>query len=500
MKLRNKSFKISLFWKFALASTFVVIIFGAINIFLLWSSVYTSFELEIDKRCTVLATIISEKAVSPLVYEDELALHNILNEIKQSDPSISYAFILDKDQRIIAQTFDINIPKELITINTLIDGQYSIKVIETNHFKYPVVRDIAYPILNGSVGTVRMGIVEDHIQQDISKATKNLILMIIAFLIFGLIGAFFFSYIITAPIKSISKKAQNIDLNLIELEAFSFDSKKMLPIVNIQFDDELDVLVEKFSEMLNRLRNSYLDLNETQKALIQAEKLASLGTFSAGIAHEINNPISGILNCLNRIIKDPENVEQNSKYAILIKDAINKIENVVQHLLNFSRKHDIDLKPTNLNAVIKQSVELISYKLKTLKVKVDIDDTEMLYVMGSANHLEQTLVNLLINGHDAIVERKKKEPELEELLDISYSRKAGNVCIRVSDNGIGIASSDEGNVFDPFYTSKDVGKGTGLGLSVSFNLIKEHKGNIYFKSEVGQGTSFFIELPIYTKS
>ncbi len=500
MKLQNKIIILPLFWKFAIVSTIIVVIFGSINIYLLWTSVYKSFEKEIDKRCKVLARIVSEKALTPMVYEDYMNLYNILDEIKQSDPSISYIFILNNSNRVIAQTYEINIPHDLMEVNSLIDGNYNIEVIETNNYKYPVIRDIAYPILNGELGTVRLGIVEEHIQQEIKEATRNLILMIIAFLIFGLISALVFSHIITLPIKKISQKAQIIDLNYIDSENYEINRRKRMKLFNMQINDELDVLVTKFSEMLNRLKMNYTELKNTQNALVQAEKLASLGTLSAGVAHEINNPISGIKNCVNRLIKNPHNIEQNTKYVVLIKDATNKIENVVQHLLNFSRKQDISFEKVNLNLVIDSAILLTAFKLRSKSVQIKTVYMEKFSVNGSANHLEQVFVNLILNSLDAILERKEKEPNLDGKIEIFINKISDKIFIYLKDNGIGIPEKIQDKIFDPFFTSKKVGKGTGLGLSVSFNLIKEHGGKISFSSSENEGTEFVIELPCSRKT
>jgi len=499
MAKQNRIVRFPLFWKFTIVSTIVVVIFGSINIYLLWTSVYTSFEKEIDKRCKVLAKIISEKSLTPIVYGDNLSLYNILDEIKHSDPSISYIFILDRGNNLIAQTYDITIPEVLLNINSLKSGEYSIKVINTTHFKYPVIRDIAFPILKGEVGTVRLGIVEEHIEQEMVEATNNLILMIIFFLFFGLTGALFFSYIITSPIRKISQKAQIIDLNHIDSQAEELDERKTLKLFNIVINDELDVLVRKFSEMINRLKNSYLELKETQNALVQAEKLASLGTLSAGVAHEINNPVSGIKNCVNRIMKHPENREQNAQYLVLIKEAGDKIENVVKHLLNFSRKQNILLTKTELNSVIDSAISLSAYKLQSKHVKLNVSFQKTHHVNGSANHLEQVFVNLILNSLDAILERKEKETKLSGEIKISTNQILNKVYIHLKDNGIGIPKEIQNKIFDPFFTSKKVGKGTGLGLSVSFNLIKEHGGKILFSSTENLGTEFVVELPCHSK-
>ncbi len=129
MWYRKKIIKLPLFWKFAIVSISVIFIFGSINIYMLWSSVYTSFEKEIDKRCKVLAKIVANRALTPMVYDNFVELSNILDEIKQSDPSISYIFLLNNTNRLVAQTYNIKLPDKLLYANSLNSDEYSIKAI-----------------------------------------------------------------------------------------------------------------------------------------------------------------------------------------------------------------------------------------------------------------------------------------------------------------------------------------------------------------------------------
>ena len=495
MKQANKIFNFPIFWKFAFVSIVVVVIYGSINIYMLWNSVYYSFENEIDKRSNILAQIVAEKALEPMVYGNNISLYSVLDEIKNSDPTISYIFILDKSNKIVAQTYDISIPNSLIHVNELDGNSVKIKEIETANFSSKIIRDIAYPILNGDVGVVRLGISEDYIHTKLIKITRELIIMIIAFLIFGLVGALFFSYIITTPITKISKMAQIIDINNLGSEDFEINSKNKSRLFNIEIKDELDELVTKFSEMVKRLKTNYVDLKNSESALVQAERLASLGTLSAGVAHEINNPISGIQNCVNRILKNPENQEQNIKYIALIKEATDKIENVVQHLLKFSRKQKMTFTDTNLTTVIENAISLTSHEIKKNQIAVKFDTKKNWIVNGSSNHLEQVFVNLILNSIDAIEEKKLNTDPFKG--EINISMKNGNEIIEIhfKDNGNGVPLDIQSKIFDPFFTSKEVGKGTGLGLSVSFDLIRKHNGHIFLVSNVLKGTEFIIELP-----
>jgi two-component system NtrC family sensor kinase len=496
MKQASKIYKLPIFWKFAIVSTMAVTLFGLINIYMLWSSVYTSFEEELDKRCNILAQIVAEKALDPMAYGDDMSLYTVLDQVKKSDPSISYIFILDKSNKIISQTYDINIPDELVNANPLsVVNGVSIKVLETRNFEYNIVRDIAYPILKGDVGVVRLGITEDFIREKILEDIMDFIIMIFSFLVLGLLGALFFSYLITRPITEISNMAQIVDLNNIDSDDFKIDSRKRMRLFNIQLEDELDVLVAKFSEMIQRLRSNYRELKETESALVQAERLASLGTLSAGVAHEINNPISGIQNCVNRIIKDPDNREQNIKYISLIKEATDKIQNVVQHLLKFGRKQKLSFENININTAIENAISLTNHEIQKNQISIKFNDKEGCYVNGSSSHLEQVFVNMLLNSKDAILEKKGLIPALKGKIEIFIESKTNKLTVHFKDNGIGMPKDIQGKIFDPFFTSKNVGKGTGLGLSVSFNLIKKHKGDIRFNSDENIGTEFIIELP-----
>ncbi len=489
-----KSVNLPLFWKFAITMFVLVFIFGMINMFILWKSVYRSFENEIDKRSVVLSTIISEKAVDPIVYEDVVSLYNILNDMVRSDSSIAYIFITDQKGKVVAKTFDTDVPPSLLTANEIHDGKYNIELLDAKNYKFHTIRDIAFPILGGHIGTVRMGLIEDSIRTEIKSATNSLLTMILLFLVIGLIGAFGFSYLITSPIHYISNQAQRVNFDTLNLDIKETKYPRYKRLLNFYFSDELDLLVAKFKEMLFRLKHNYTELQKTRNSFVQAEKMAAIGTLAAGIGHEINNPISGIKNCLIRISKQPDNLEQTANYIRLIQDATDKIENVTQHLLDFSRKQESVFTIIDVSETLNNSISLISYKAEKAHIKLMHNFSNRINVVGSQNHLEQVFLNMLLNSIDAINEVKERNPEYQGVIKILLEKNHGKVLINIEDNGVGISNENQRKIFDPFYTSKEAGKGTGLGLYVSFNIIKEHNGEIYFKSEPGKGTVFSIEL------
>jgi two-component system NtrC family sensor kinase len=490
-----KTFRLTLFKKFAIAATVIVIAFGVTNLYFLWYSGYKSFEHEIEKRSKVLSKIIAERVLQPIVYDDYVNVYKVLDQVKSNDPSVAYIFILDENNKIIAQTYDLRIPFSLIQANKAENNSHNIKVIKTKNFEHDIIRDIAYPILNGEIGTVRLGLIEEDIRKELNDASRTMSLMVISFLVIGLVLAFFFSFLITLPIKRITQKAQNLDLNSISMAEIEEKPLRFRTFFNFYFSDELDILIAKFSEMIDRLKNNIIELRATRNSFIQAEKLASIGTLTAGISHEINNPLAGIKNAMNRIEKEPENIQQNIKYIELIKDAISKMEGVVKPLLSFSRKSDISITKVPIQSIIENALQLADYKTKKANIQIEKQIQANCEIHISVNHMEQVLINLILNGVDAIQDRIDADPTHQGKITIFVCNKDGVFSLKVKDNGIGISEKNQNKIFDPFFTSKELGKGTGLGLYVSYNIIKDLGGKLSFKSEENEGTEFLIELP-----
>lgn len=495
MKTIKKNVKINLFYKFVFGITSIIIIFGIINLIFLWKAVYSSFEKEIDKRCVVLAKLTADKAITPILYEDIVSLYETIDEIKKSDDNIIYIFILDKNGKIILGNYNFKPPQKLISANKVKTADYNIQTISAKNFEYETIRDIAYPIMNGKLGTVRIGLAENDIQKDLKKTSFWLILMILGFLIIGTAGAMFFSFVITSPIKKISKIAESFDFKNKEKIALKKSNQKAKKIGSIYFHDELDDLEHRFIEMAERLQTNYEELQKTQKSIINTEKLASIGTLTAGLAHEINNPISGINNCLNRIKKNPQNIEQNKRYFELITDATHKIEKTVQELLNFSKKQKPSISKVCVQEIIDDIISLSEQKILKNNIKITINIEPNHTLQASKNHLEQVILNLILNSIDAINSKQKTQLEFRGEITIVSKKINDQHHITITDNGIGLPKKDKNQIFDPFFTTKEVGKGTGLGLYVSHEIIRRHDGTLIASTNSENNTEFEIILP-----
>ncbi len=225
--------------------------------------------------------------------------------------------------------------------------------------------------------------------------------------------------------------------------------------------------------------------------LIQADKLSSLGELVSGVAHELNNPITGIM-CFSELLME-DNISDNVRGKLAkINDASHRCKKIIDNLLTFARWNRPEKKYENVNNVIRRSVELRSYQLKVdnIGVELRLDDT-LPSTMLDDNQMQQVFLNLINNARDAIMEKGGGGK-----IWIKSGVRGGKVVVRFEDDGKGIPEDVIGRIFDPFFTTKEVGRGTGLGLSISYGIINEHGGNIYASSDPGSGTTFTVELPI----
>jgi len=227
-----------------------------------------------------------------------------------------------------------------------------------------------------------------------------------------------------------------------------------------------------------------------ETSLVQAEKLAALGQLAAGVAHELNNPITAVIantQLLQREL-DPSNVDMES--VELIEQAGKRAQSVVRELLDFARQEAEEFRIVDVNHTIQQALSLVERQWQRVHVKLIRHlTTENLEVFGNADHLQGVWLNLLVNAYDAL----QGEPGN---VIVRSKREGDFVVVNVEDDGVGIKADDVKRIFEPFFTTKAPGKGTGLGLATSFRIIEQHRGEIDVDSVPGSGALFTVRLPI----
>ena len=347
--------------------------------------------------------------------------------------------------------------------------------------------------------------------------------------------AFYTSQAIACPLKTLTNNAQrvtaesNFDLQAtvsttdeVGLLAISFN--QLIQWVG-EYTQELKLANQRVEKRTTELTEALQDLQQTQAQLIQTEKMSSLGEMVAGIAHEINNPVSFIHGNITHLQEYTQNIfdllnlyqqlypdlhpqiedliaEIDVNYIISdlpqiissMQMGTDRIQNIVMSLRNFSRLDESQIKSANLHEGIDNTLLILGYKLKQgveiIKKYGDLPSIECYPAQ-----LNQVFMNIIANAIDAMLESNTQPKQIViQTEKVSEDR----IFVKIRDNGPGIPPEVKDKIFDPFFTTKPVGKGTGLGLSISYQIIENHRGKIEVISQPGKGTEFAIALPIHS--
>ncbi|RZK69409.1 MAG: GHKL domain-containing protein [Pedobacter sp.] len=310
------------------------------------------------------------------------------------------------------------------------------------------------------------------------------------------------------------------------------ENEKLVREQNVILEIKVKERTEELENTNSTLNTTLIDLKEAQSQLVDSEKMAGLGQLTAGIAHEINNPINFVtsnikpleldINELNEVITMYDNLDPNGD----LKEQLNAIEvfkrsidinfvreeiksllsgidegaqrtaEIIRSLKNFSRLDENDTKPVNLQEGLDSTLVLIKStfpsNLKIIKEYAAIPDVECM-----PGKINQVFMNLITNAIHAI--KSNGRPDKEEYITIKTYQEGDFVKISIKDSGVGMPESVKQKIFEPFFTTKDVGEGTGLGLSIVFRIIENHHGTIEVITKVNEGTEFIINLPLYSK-
>lgn len=331
-----------------------------------------------------------------------------------------------------------------------------------------------------------------------------------------LIGTLFFGGVFIGSIsificvilyKFVSKPVALLEQGMKRLGKGDFDSP-----IEITSRDEMGLLARTFNSMaydIKRYREKLenwanelqqevdrktREIMEAQEQLVNAEKLASLGRLAAGVAHELNSPLTGIVTFahLMRQRIAPDNKLDAEDLDTIIEQA-NRCSKIIKGLLGFSRKGESEKIRVNLNDLLENSLSMVNGQAKFHNVKIETHlGAPLPTVNVDPNQIQQVIINMLTNAADAMSDRG----QIEITTRAAAEDGADFVEMEFTDSGPGIIPEHMGRIFEPFFTTKPVGKGTGLGLPVSYGIVKRHGGDILVRSKVGKGATFVIRIPL----
>lgn len=339
----------------------------------------------------------------------------------------------------------------------------------------PQLRKYGHQLLSYGQDLVRRE--KKSLTDAIARSRHITIYALIILLIFLGIHAFFLGTRLLRTITRFSTYAQRIA------------SGDYTPIMPARFyRDEFTELALAFNRMIQ-------DLENREALLIQSHKMRAVGTLTAGVAHELNNPLNNITLTADMLLEDYDTLSDAERKE-MIGDVVNEAgrsKKIISNLLDFARESGTQLEPLDLVHLLKETINLTSNQIKLSGIKIEFQTADnMPRVHGDSQQLEQVFLNLILNAIDASPKGSKIQVIIVPADDPHY------LAVKIIDFGSGMPQHILSSIFDPFFTTKGKGKGTGLGLSVSQGIVGKHGGRIWVSSQEGAGSSFTVTLPVTT--
>jgi signal transduction histidine kinase len=461
-----------------------------------------------------------------------------------ADERLREISIVDRDFRVVAHSRREMIGREAETrrFKRAILGEESFHELKADegilfdHYRNLIVFS---PLSIGGkvVGGLRVDLPLDDVMANIVESQRLVVLFIIIdALVLIIFGSVLLSRVIVNPIRRLVNVAGKI-------RDGDFDQK-----ININANNEIGQLMGSFNQMAERLGENKRRLEDhirsletanqrlqrAQEDLLISEKLASIGRLAAGVAHEVGNPLGAILGYTKILQEGMESREEEVSYLRRIENEIDRINNIVRGLLDFSRPTKFEIQEVDVNGTITSTISLVSHQKSFKRIEIRLDlEPDLPPVTADESQLQQVFINLFLNAADAMPDggtlsvqteetivsrgtegefeaifprRRKSDPEKSDyshlrkfkplpLIYDKYGEGDRLIRIKISDTGCGIDKADLQKIFDPFFTTKPPDKGTGLGLSISLRIIEIFNGQIRAESQVGKGSTFTILLP-----
>ncbi len=336
-------------------------------------------------------------------------------------------------------------------------------------------------IRNEVIGILYVGILEEK-YADMKKQT---VLVFLSITVLGMILALIFSYFLAG---SLTRPIRELVLASESLAQGDFDQQ-----VNLRSGDEIGDLGKTFNFMAAAIKERDHQIKQrAQEVVSESERLAMIGRLAAGVAHEINNPLGGILLFSHLLLEDKgiqgisrENIER-------VVNETTRCKRIVKGLLDFARQTRPEKKQANINKVLQATLSLLEKQALFQNIKINKDlDSNLPLLKIDTSQIEQVFMNIIMNAAEAM--------KGQGALSISTHSANEIIEIKFMDTGCGIKPEDMKRLFEPFFTTKETGHGTGLGLAISYGIIEKHNGRIDVKSQAGKGTAFTIKLPVEEK-
>ncbi len=458
-----------------LGATSVSILFFVIAIIL-----YIGFPGEQEKLLTQGGRALVENLrlrINPMVLTDDgLSLNDALSATKLSDENIIYIFVLDKNRLPLASTYSMGVPKDLIDFVCQRTEKSTVKFFSED---FGSCLNISTPLMGEDLGSLHLGLNRDPINVFAYKSILNLSITFLIISVVSMAVAVLIGRGVGKPLSQIANALKK-----------GGEQWPKLDHINTGPTFEIQEFVVIFKQMIKKLEDAEQTRRDYEQKLLTTERLASVGELASEVAHEINNPLDGLIEITRYLAKNADNPQKVRKYMPLIREGLERIEKTGRQLLNFSRSDNTDFKEVfNLCKVINNTVALLDSSMRKRNITVKISCRQGCYVIGNAVAVGQAVMNLLLNAADALSPQGGK-------IDLEISSNGSNVFVTITDDGPGISERISEKIFEAFFSTKAHKGGTGLGLAVSRSLIRKCGGELFLAERKvrGGGAKFEIKL------
>ncbi len=453
--------------KIVLLNGAVVVSLGILIGLAIKEAVTTSLRAELTKHGESIARNLANRIADSILLDDLYKTQEAIEDVIKTENDIEYIFVTGKDGHLFAHTFQNGYPPDLLTWNPVVKSAISVQLLDTEE---GFIRDIGIKIFEGMKPELHVGLRETRINETLARIRNLVISLTLIVTAIGSVLSCFLSVFITKP--------------LFKLVEFAHDLAKgnFGKSIEIKSKDEVGELAETFNFLSFELDAYRKKMEESYKQLLRTEKLTALGRLSAGLAHEIRNPLTSI-RTLFQTFKDNLTITRDDVEIVL--SAVDQMNDLLNKFLRFARTDEFSLSDVYINSVIKHVLNLAQYQIKNQSVMVSLNLARIPKIKADKAMIQQAILNLVLNAVEAMPGGGN--------LTISSKIEDSKAVVIIEDTGSGIPEEIKDKIFDPFFTTKP--DGTGLGLSIVYNVVNIHNGEISFYSNE-KGTTFIIKIPL----
>ena len=453
--------------KIVLLNIVIVVTLGILIGMAIREVVINSMRAELTRQGESIAKNLSSRIADPILIDDFYNAQEAIEDVRGAEHDIEYVFVTNKDGHLFAHTFKNGHPPDMLSWNPVANRPISIQLLDTEK---GFIRDIGMKIFAGMNPELHIGIKEERVTQTLNRIRNLVITLTIVVTLIGTVFSCSLSRFITKPLYRLVDFTHSLSRG-------EFGKR-----IESSSKDEIGELSETFNNLSHELKLYRERMEESYKQMLRTEKLTALGRLSAGLAHEIRNPLTSI-KVLFQTFKDNPALTKEDMRVVL--SAVEQMDDLLTKFLRFAKSDEFNLSDVYINSLIKQDLNLIQFQVKTQPIKINMELTKLPPVKADRAMIQQALFNLILNAVEAMPGGG--------LLTIRSRLDNGYVTVDINDTGAGIPAEIRDKIFDPFFTTKS--DGTGLGLSIVYNIMAIHNGEVAFNSN-GEGTTFTLKFPV----